>query len=283
MKQIFLTLIAILAPLLSYAQNGDGNRIDLSINQIEQKVDQIENDICYKTLVDWSGYRLGDEKTITEWLAVLYFDKNHRIRKSKLLFSFPEEDGFYHRYFDETGVAIHALHATFSGMNYSNSIARYLNADKTLVYIDFLRRDLDAGGITVEHTCRSGGYNLPMPQIDGTAYDKVLDLNSLANEINRIFGIDSLYTPQKLDSVQFKNAKKGDTSYITNNSIPLYNDTLDYKLITNLNVGHDVNILDVNNKWCKIKYRTWKQGQLIQTIGYVEYRFLAPIEISILE
>jgi len=66
-----------------------------------------------------------------------------------------------------------------------------------LLYLDFLRRDDDRNGQVIEHIIRTGGYDLPMPLIDGENYDDVMNIDGLKSEIKRLFNVDSLYMPEK--------------------------------------------------------------------------------------
>lgn len=284
MKSYFWLLIILTTSFFAYSQEGNGNEIDAAIQQTELEVDNIDKEICYKTLVDWSGYRIGEEKDINESLSVLYFDKDYRIRKSKFLFTYPEGDGFYYRYFNMDGVAIHSYYSTFSGMSNSYSVLRYLNNDKTLLYIDFLRRDDDRNGIIVEHTKRSGGYDLTIPEIGGDLYDKVLDLTDLTSEIKYFNGIDSLYMPQKVEKVKFINPRKGDITFVTHNYVPVFKDPTDaVKPIDKFNVGYKVEVLATSKNWYKVRYRYWGGDQLKCTIGYIQGKYLAPVEIEYTE
>lgn len=284
MKSYFWLLIILTTSIFAYSQEGNGNEIDAAIQQTELEVGSIDKEICYKTLVDWSGYRLGEETDINEWLAVLYFDKDYRIRKSKFMFSFPEEDGFYYRYFNIDGVAIQSYYATSSGMSNSYSVLRYLNNDKSLLYIDFLRKDDDRNGIIVEHTKRSGGYDLTMPQIGGALHDKVLDLKDLVQELEQFYGIDSLYIPQIVDTVKFINPRKGDITFVIQNYVPVFKDPIDaVKPIDKFNVGYKVEVLATSKNWYKVRYRYWGGDQLKCAIGYIQGKYLAPVEIEYTE
>ena len=214
-----------------------------------------------------------------DFVSALYFNKNGRILKSKTFFSFPGEYGFYCRYYNEKGVAIHALYSCSSETNNSTFASRYLNADKSLLYIDFFKLDKGWGDIGYEHICFSGKSNIPMPQENGVSYDKVFDQKDLMNEFKRLyFDIDSLYMPSKVTPIKFILPRKGDQTYITHNSVPIYKDASKvYSSIKELNVGANVQVLDVVENWYKIKYINMNEKN---TIGYVEKKYLARVEIK---
>jgi len=207
MKRLVMLFVICLFNSLFNAQI-DINRIDSLKNDVKQQVAVIDNQILYKTLLDYSGYRIGEESSINEWLTVLYFDASGVLKKSKLIYYFAGDEGCYLRYYSENGVAIYSVYESFSGMNGGYSVSRYLDKSGELLYIDFLSRDDDRDEQVVEHIIRTGGYGLPMPLKDGEEYDKVLNSDSLKNEIKRLFNVDSLYMPEKCMPVIFLSLKK---------------------------------------------------------------------------
>jgi len=259
--------------LLNGAVNAqiDINRIDSLKNDVKQQVTKIDNQTLYKTLLDYDGYRTGDESSINEWLTVLYFDALGALKKSKLIYYFTGDEGCYLRYYGKNGVTIYSVYNTFSGMNGGYSVSRYLDKSGELLYIDFLNRDDDRDGQTIEHIIRTGGYGLAMPLINGEVYDKVLNIDSLKNEIKWLFSVDSLYMPKKCIPVKFLNPQKGDKTFVCQNNVPLYPHISNFvEPSCELSSGYRVTILEIKDKWYKVKFRDIE--------GYISREFLAPVE-----
>jgi hypothetical protein len=277
-KRIILCVIC----LLGWELNAqiDVNKIDSLKNDVEQQIKNIDSQILFKTLLDYDGYRIGEETSINEWLTVLYFDSSGILKKSKLMYFYPEDAGCYLRYYGKNGVVIYSAYESYSGMNSGYSVSRYLDESGELLYIDFLNRDDDRGGQVIEHIIRTGGYNLPVPLINGEVYDKVLNMDSLKNEIKQMFGIDSLFMPEQCMPIKFFKPEKGDTIFITDPGLMFYEDTS-----FNSNTGSRFNEFSISNNagnrfefkeviitetkgdWYKVKFQD-------RDIGYVYSKYL---------
>lgn len=277
MKYLLL-LILFLYTSTSIKAQVDINRIDSLIDDCKIKVKEIDNQVLYKTLLDYDGYRIGNESSINEWLAVLYFDKEGILKKSKILYYFPNDTGYYQYYFDK-GVAIYSTYSAYSAMNNGYSVSRCLDTEGNLLSIDFIRRDNDRQGQLIERIQRTGGYDLSIPLINGELYDNVTNTKDLVAKFNLLYGIDSLYMPKKTLPVAFVSPRAQDKTSIITNSVLIYKSAsmANNLPLIELNVGDEVTIIHANKDWCKIKYIMQNK----QKIGYIQSKFLAPVEIPL--
>jgi hypothetical protein len=271
MKKKIIILLVIC--FVQYPLQAQINDIDALITICKNEVTEINNQVLYKTLVDFQGYRIGNDENFTETLTVLYFDSNNRIRKSKLLYSVPEEAGCNYRYFNEEGMAILSLYSLHSGMNFGCSTSRYLNHAGDLLCVDIIRKDdIDNA---LEHIVRFGGVpDLPMPYINNENYDNILNIDSLHNEIKRFYNVDSLYRPNDCIPVRFIKPQKGQSTIINANSVIIRKKpSTGGQQIGTLYVGDEVQILGAKAAWYKVMFRN--------KTGYVYHTFLEPVEQEI--
>lgn len=251
---------------------------DSLIADCKAQVNEIDNQVLYKTLLDYDGYRVGSENSVNEWLVVLYFDDAGRLRKSKLIFYFAGDEGYYISYFNERGIAIHSMYYTYSGMNGGHSATRYLDEEGELLFVDYISRDDDRDGQLIEQIKRRGGYGLEIPKEEGSNYDKIMNIDSLKTTIKYLFDVDSIYKPKNYMLVKLDVPQAGDTTSINSNGVALYEKaSFNSSIITHLDVsGFNVIVTKNHKDWSKIKCNGLDKPSY--TEGYVRTEYLSLIE-----
>lgn len=273
--KIILFLFCILSLNIPIMGQIDVNRIDSLLDDAKSKVSKIDNLVLYKTLLDYDGYRQGDDTSINEWLTILYFDPEGQLKKSKLIYYFPGDEGVYEHYY-ENGIAIFSTYYAYSGMNNGYSVSRYLDSEGNLIKIDFIRRDDDRNSQQIERIQRTGGYNLSYPTINGNIYDEITDTVSLKTRIEEIFNINKLYKPEITTPVSFMRPQKGDITSLIQNDVMVYEKPSQAGLILGkLYVRPDIMIIDIKGDWYKI---TLAEPIDKNVVGYIHKSFLAPVE-----
>lgn len=236
---------------------------------IEQEVSEINNLKLFKTYLGMDEFRRDYSPYPEEWTEAFYYDEDGLIRKSYHSFiSFPDK-GFFIRYYDNEGFCICDYMVSYEDYE----IRRLFNR-RELVYADYIHyveSDLK------EHVIRFGGYGLEIPTARSFSNNLILTTEQLL-DISTLYGILDLTMPE-FDAgryVSFTSPVSGEKSFINSNGVMLFTDPAGY-IIPNiiLNVGHEVEILDTQAEWFKIKTGDCE--------GYVKKKYVEPVERAITE
>lgn len=269
-----MLLFFIASSSFSGGQAQNNADVSILIDKCVKQVDEIDNQLLYKTKIDNFGYRQESNNHINELLAILYFDEDSTLIKSRFMMSFEISGiGYYERYFDKNGNVIHSILNASFGPDGRCSAARCISREDELMHIDFASQHNENQGLISERIIRIGKLDLPMPILANNVYDNVDNIDDLQEENRRLFNVDSLYLPNKTVPVKFVLPQVGDTTYIRRNSVSLY-ESPDDRIVDKVDIC-DVIVLEINNGWCKVQVIE----QRIE--GYINSNYLAPVEKEI--
>jgi hypothetical protein len=276
MKTHILVLFIFFSTMLKAQPHMTSHYLNALIDSCNSAKHEINNHLLFKTYVDYGKYSLNSNK---EWDYALYFDSDSIIRKSKVSFNYPEEDGYAYYYFNKCGTAIYTITAEFSGMNNGCSAVRYLTDEGILLFLDYIRRDDDNDGVLIEHIVRYQHFGtLDDNKPSYLKYDNNLHLDSLKRSIRRTYylGTFPFPSPTEYILVRFLPPQKGESTIINANSVNLRKQpSVNSLAIAQLNVGDVVTVIDEKSEWYQVKFK--------EQTGYVHGDFLEPVEHEIKE
>lgn len=280
MKKIFC-LLAVILVFITLGAQVPIRQVDSLVNVCRQKVDEIDNQILYKTYIDYNGYTL--KYNPIEWLYTLYFDAKGRLKKTRAIYQKEDYESCW-MYYDSTGIAMYTSYYACS-MNGMYSIERYLDEEEKLLYLNHVAKEDERHPTSPEHIIyeqiirrASPGANIPI--IDYGFYDRVFSRNDFVNlvidDIRSAATEGKIVKPENTQPVKFIAPEKGDTTSLNQNDVFIYQKpTLNSRIIDKLYIRRDIVIQDKKDEWYKIALaEPW--GKKLE--GYIHKDYLAPVE-----
>lgn len=288
----YLFLIFLLFYTKAYSQSSLDNRI-AQISSLANG--NIMNRHIRKVYLDLSGNyttKYQRDQMTGRDLYTLYFNAEGQLLKIHVYYKdLDHEENTYHE-FDNNGYAIRSIYHAESPASNGYSIIRYMDLSDIegyevtpLIYFDLMRFEDDRDEYDVSLIERISKNGLYYPTIEdglfierniGPEFAKVC-IREILNVINEKYNykLKEFQSPDVYMNIQFIEPSIGDSTYLINNDIPMY-ESLESKTYHKISSREKVTIIGRMNEWYRVLCGSVYDSKRKE--GYIHKDYLSLVE-----